>query len=66
VAENDCFTYLSQDKQETLVKNEQVNTVHEDMRYKYNHISNLIKKVKKNKYTHEDKKEGKEGKEKTT
>jgi hypothetical protein len=41
-----------------VVRNDRINDANEEIRYKYNHISSLIKKVKKNKLIqHDDKKE---------
>ena len=66
VIDQDNSSYLTQDKREILMKGDQINN--QDIRSKYTHIMNLIKKIKRNKYAHEEKKEGdkRQSKEKPT
>lgn len=66
VIDQDNSSYLTQDKREILMKGDQINN--QDIRSKYTHIMNLIKKIKRNKYAPEEKKEGdkRQSKEKPT
>jgi hypothetical protein len=58
MAEHDHFTYLGRDRRETVVKNDRLSTASEEVRYKYNHLAALIKKIKRNKFSMEERGEG--------
>ena len=66
LAEQDHFTYIDKNRIETINRNDCASIANQEIKYKFNHVANLIQKIKRKKIIHPENKDTKEIKERPT